>query len=51
MFYPSSNIAHYANIGEKDGKYYNINIPFNTELGMFSDVASNIGDAEYVHIC
>ena len=29
----------------------NINIPFNTNLGLFSDAKSKIGDAEYIYIC
>jgi histone deacetylase 4/5 len=51
IFYPMSPIAHTSYIGEDKGKYHNINIPFNTDLGLFSDSTSKIGDAEYVYIC
>ena len=44
-FYPSNAIAHYTFIGEGSGKFYNINIPFNT------DGDYKIGDAEYLYIC
>ena len=43
--------GHYTKIGDNKGKYYNINIPFNTGFGLMSDDVSPLGDAEYVFIC
>jgi histone deacetylase 6 len=44
-FYPSGEAGHYNKIGEGKGKFYNINIPFNTKEDKV------IADAEYLYIC